>query len=133
MLEEEWKGREERLCQQSRLDRECLTVESTDLSLRHYEREIFRENRFLGLSHGIVATGPAILVALVCLRLSLTHTHLLTWLLPGIAYLVAYLLLVMHLPRRVALREKARQALRDDMICKARQFELRFDESDAVG
>ena len=133
MLEEEWKGREARLCQQSRLDRECLTVESTDLSLRHYEREIFRENRFLGLSHGIVATGPAILVALVCLRLSLTPTHLLTWLLPGIAYLGAYALLATHLPRRETLRERARQALHDDRVLKARQLELRVGESDVLG
>ncbi|MGC3874695.1 hypothetical protein ACPF7Z_15645 [Halomonas sp. GXIMD04776] len=105
-------------------------MKPTATSIRDYEREIFKENRFLGLPHGIAATGPTILIALTCLRLSLDHTNLLMWVLPATTYLLAYSILVSHLPRRDELRALAIQALYDDMSQKVRQLELCFDESE---
>lgn len=105
-------------------------MKPTAASLRYYEREIFKENRFLGLPHGVAATGPALLIVLTCLRLSLDHTDLLMWVLPGITYLVAYCILASSLPRRDALRALAIQALYDEMSHKVQQLELCFDESE---
>nr|WP_298415647.1 hypothetical protein [uncultured Halomonas sp.] len=102
-------------------------MKPTTTSLRDYEREIFKDNRFLGLPHGVVATGPAILIALTCLRLSLGHTDLLMWMLPAASYLIAYSILVLRLPRRDVLKALAIQALYDDMSQKTFQLELRFD------
>ncbi|SHF87531.1 hypothetical protein SAMN02745148_03737 [Modicisalibacter ilicicola DSM 19980] len=112
--------------------REPPTVKPTTDPLRYHEREIFRENRFLGLPNGIAAAGPAALTTLVCLRLSLTHADVLTWLLPGIVYLVAYALLVAHLPDREVLRQLARQALHEEIVRKSQQLELRFEEAEDV-
>ncbi|WP_048306700.1 hypothetical protein [Halomonas sp. PR-M31] len=105
-------------------------MKPTATSLRYYEREIFKENRFLGLPHGVAAVGPTILIVLTCLRLSLDHTDLLMWVLPIITYLIAYSILVSHLPRREELKALAIQTLYDDMGRKVRQLELCFDESE---
>ncbi len=114
----------------TRSDRESLTVKPTAAALRYYEREIFRENRFLGLPNGIAATGPAILMTLTCLRLSMGLADVLLWMLPTASYLLAYSILVSHLPGRGELKALAIEALYEEMSYKVEQLELCFDENE---
>lgn len=85
-------------------------METTKRSLRHYERKLFKQHRFLGLSHGVVAFGPAMLVALSGWRLSLSYADVLMWVLPAIAYLASFLTLVVLMPKRDMLTAMARKA-----------------------
>lgn len=103
-------------------------MKTTERSLRHYQREIFKEHRFIGLPHGVVAAGPAVLAALCVWRLSLSYSNPLTWLLPVMTYLAALALLIALMPKRGALEEMARQAQREARALVARECEASIDE-----
>jgi hypothetical protein len=104
-------------------------VNATTASLRHHERELFRENRFLGLPHGLAAAGPAILAMFCCLRLSMAYQDCLTWLCVGVVYAIAYGILVVRLPRRQFLKALAHRRY-DEETSVGSQLELSFDRAD---
>lgn len=76
-------------------------------SLRQCEREYFRQHRFIGLPHGVVAAGPAGLAVSVAWRLSLDLASLVTWSLPIVAFCISYLILCRTMPSRDELRARA--------------------------
>lgn len=104
-------------------------METSERSLRHYEREIFKEYRFLGLPHGVVAAGPAILAALSGWRLSLSYADLLMWFLPAVTYHASFLILMLLMPKRDTLRAMARKAQSDALARAEKELGVGLDET----
>ncbi len=69
-------------------------------------------------------------MALTCLRLSMGLADVLLWMLPAASYLLAYSILVSHLPGRGELKALAVEALYIEMSQKVQQLELCFDENE---